>query len=126
MRHAALREDNNATRLHAVEVLRSLVDHIVLTPEDGELRIDVVGELAGILTVASKPGAPDGKNGAEREADRAHRAYPGPNKRKSRPSGAASACELISQTEIWLRGEDLNLRPSGYERQPITRFGKLF
>ena len=40
--HAALQEEGDTRRLRAVEVLRSLVDRIVLTPEDGELRIDVV------------------------------------------------------------------------------------
>lgn len=51
---AALQEENDARRLHAVEILRSLIDRIVLTPEDGELKIDVVGDLAGILTIAIK------------------------------------------------------------------------
>ena len=98
--HAALQEEGDTRRLRAVEVLRSLVDRIVLTPEDGELRIDVVGDIAGILTVASQPGASGGQAGLLREAKGAHRRYLSPYKGKGRPSRAASACELISQIEM--------------------------
>ena len=56
--HAALQEESEAKRLKAAEVLRSLIDRIVLTPEDGELKIDVVSDLAGILTIAVKAKAP--------------------------------------------------------------------
>ncbi|MGA8156811.1 MAG: recombinase family protein, partial [Rhodoplanes sp.] len=98
--HAALQEEGDTRRLRAVEVLRSLVDRIVLTPEDGELRIAVVGDIAGILTVASQPGASGGQAGLLREANGAHRRYLSPYKGKGRPSRAASACELISQIEM--------------------------
>lgn len=37
--------------LKAGEVLRSLVKEIVLTPKGGDLKIDVRGDLAGILAV---------------------------------------------------------------------------
>ena len=44
----------------ASDVLRSLVSEIVLTPSAGELLVDLRGDLAGILAVASsdkqKPG----------------------------------------------------------------------
>ncbi len=56
--HEALQCDE--TRVEAAEIIRSLVDEIVLTPEDGELRIDLKGELAGILAMSSggkKPAA---------------------------------------------------------------------
>ncbi len=56
--HEALQCDD--TRVEAAEIIRSLVDEIVLTPEDGELRIDLKGELAGILAMSSgskKPAA---------------------------------------------------------------------
>ena len=56
--HEALQCDE--TRLEAVEIIRSLVDEIVLTPENGELRIDLKGELAGILAMSTdskKPAA---------------------------------------------------------------------
>ncbi len=56
--HVALQCDE--TRLEAAEIIRSLVDEIVLTPENGELRIDLRGELAGILAMSTgskKPAA---------------------------------------------------------------------
>ncbi|MGY4567398.1 hypothetical protein ACVWY5_000468 [Bradyrhizobium sp. USDA 3256] len=56
--HEALQADTEATRLKAGEVLRSLVKEIVLTPGDGELKIDVRGDLAGILAVALKTKTP--------------------------------------------------------------------
>jgi site-specific DNA recombinase len=46
--HEALQTDFEAIRLRAGEVLRSLVKEIILTPEAGELKIDVRGNLAGI------------------------------------------------------------------------------
>ena len=52
--HAALQEEGDTRRLRAVEVLRSLVDRIVLTPEDGELRIDVVGDIVRIPAIADR------------------------------------------------------------------------
>ena len=41
------------TRTEAAEIIRSLVDEIVLTPENGEFNIDLRGDLAGILTIAT-------------------------------------------------------------------------
>ena len=49
--HEALQQDD--TRAQAAEVIRSLVSEIVLTPEGGGLQIDVRGDLAGILTIAT-------------------------------------------------------------------------
>ena len=46
--HTALQDDSEATRLRAGEVLRTLVKEILLTPEAGDLRIDVRGDLAGL------------------------------------------------------------------------------
>ena len=48
------------TRDEAMELIRSLVDAIVLTPENGELRIDLNGELAGILALAAESKRPAG------------------------------------------------------------------
>lgn len=49
--HAALHRDDGRTE--AVELLRSLIREIVLTPaEGGELSINLAGDLAGILHVA--------------------------------------------------------------------------
>ncbi len=58
---AALNEalEHESTQAEAMDLIRSLVDEIELTPENGELRIDLKGELAGILnlcTESKKPG----------------------------------------------------------------------
>lgn len=37
------------TQAEAFEIIRSLVDKVVFTPVDGELQIDLHGDLAGIL-----------------------------------------------------------------------------
>ncbi len=52
--HEALRDETEATRLKAGEILRALVKEIILTPEDGEPNIEVRGDLAGILAVSLK------------------------------------------------------------------------
>ena len=41
------------TKAEAAEIIRNLVDEIVLVPENGHLRIDLKGELASILSFAS-------------------------------------------------------------------------
>jgi len=56
--HEALRDETEATRLKAGEILRSLVKEIILTPEAGEMNIDVRGDLAGILAVSLKTKTP--------------------------------------------------------------------
>jgi len=61
--HEALQEESEAKRLKASEILRSLVKEIILTPDDGELQIDVRGDLAGIPTVAGKARTPATKAG---------------------------------------------------------------
>jgi site-specific DNA recombinase len=48
------------TRADAFDTIRSLIDEIRLVPDDGKLRIDIYGELAGILAIAAntnKPGS---------------------------------------------------------------------
>src|SRR3569833_1090757 len=50
----ALQDDTEATRLKAGEILRSLVKEIILTPEQSELKIDLRGDLAGILALSLK------------------------------------------------------------------------
>jgi site-specific DNA recombinase len=50
---ALQRED---TRLEASEMLRGLIDSIVLIPEDGHLRIELRGNLAAMLAAAQKTG----------------------------------------------------------------------
>ena len=48
----ALQREN--TRLEASEMLRGLIDSIVLMPEKGQLRIELRGNLAAMLTAAQK------------------------------------------------------------------------
>ncbi len=50
--HAALNDDE-PTRAEAADILRSLIDAIVLMPEGSELTIELRGDLAGILKVAA-------------------------------------------------------------------------
>ena len=49
---AALQRED--TRLEASEMLRGLIDSIVLMPEEGQLRIELRGNLAAMLTAAQK------------------------------------------------------------------------
>ena len=49
---AALQRED--TRLEASEMLRGLIDSIVLTPEKGQLRIELRGNLAAMLTAAQQ------------------------------------------------------------------------
>jgi len=46
------------TRTEAFEVIRSLIDSVVLTPVDGQLQIDLRGELVGILSLCDTKGKP--------------------------------------------------------------------
>ncbi|MGI9505021.1 MAG: hypothetical protein ACR2RE_18400 [Geminicoccaceae bacterium] len=53
--------DRNAeeNRAEAAEVIRSLVDRIIMTPNDkGQLEIDLHGDLAGILSMATNKDKP--------------------------------------------------------------------
>ena len=59
----ALQEEAETKRLKASEVLRSLVKEIILTPENGELQIDVRGDLSGILAVSLKSNTPAARAG---------------------------------------------------------------
>jgi hypothetical protein len=49
---AALQRED--TRLEASEMLRGLIDSIVLIPDEGQLRIELRGNLAAMLTAAQK------------------------------------------------------------------------
>ena len=76
---------DKASKAPAVEVLRSLIDRVTLVPEDGQLAIVLRGELAAMWHSAT-------------------------NKKRTATNGSTWKCNYR-----WLRGEDLNLRPSGYE-----------
>ena len=49
---AALQRED--TRLEASEMLRGLIDSIVLIPDEGQLRIELRGNLAAMLAAAQK------------------------------------------------------------------------
>ncbi|MER9772034.1 hypothetical protein [Mesorhizobium sp. M0220] len=57
---AALQEDLETKRMTAADLIRMLVREIILTPEDGELQIDVRGDFAGILAISLKSKRPAG------------------------------------------------------------------
>ena len=56
--YGALQEEAETKRLKASEVLRSFMKEIILTPENGELQIDVRGDLSGILAISLKSKTP--------------------------------------------------------------------
>lgn len=47
----------------AADVIRSLVKEIILTPENGELQVDVRGNLVGILAISLESKRPTGGPG---------------------------------------------------------------
>ena len=59
--HSAPQDEIEAKRLEATEILRSLVDEIILTPTEDEMLIEVRGDLAGILAVSLKRKKPSHK-----------------------------------------------------------------
>lgn len=50
--YEALQEESEAKRMTASDIIRSLVQEIILTPGEDELLIDVRGDLAGILAIS--------------------------------------------------------------------------
>ena len=52
--YEALQDEEEEKRVEAADILRSLVDKIVLTPVYGKVEIDVQGDLAGILTISAQ------------------------------------------------------------------------
>ena len=61
--YEALQGEDEAQRIEAADILRSLVDKIVLTPVDGKVEIDVQGDLAGILMISAQTKNPAGERG---------------------------------------------------------------
>jgi len=62
----ALSAGDECNRLKATEIIRSLIERIVLTPEGSDLVVDVQGDLAGILTIAAQRKKPARKAGSEK------------------------------------------------------------
>jgi site-specific DNA recombinase len=79
----ALREETEAQRMEATEILRGLINNVVLRPMDGDFAIDLRGDLAGILAVASGAGL-----GGDVQ------------KRRKPPLRAASSADLVQQVEM--------------------------
>jgi site-specific DNA recombinase len=79
----ALREETEAQRMEATEILRGLINNVVLRPMDGDFAIDLRGELAGILAVAAGAGL-----GGDVQ------------KRRKPPLRAASSADLVQQVEM--------------------------
>jgi hypothetical protein len=99
--HDALQEESEAKRLKAGEILRSLVKEIILTPEDGELQINVRGDLAGILTIAVKAKAPATRaGGSQVELVAGTGSNLNLRTQKGRPVGATDLRDLASQFEM--------------------------
>ena len=61
--YEALQDEEEEKRVEAADILRSLVDKIVLTPVDGKVEIDVQGDLAGILMISAQTKNPAGGRG---------------------------------------------------------------
>ncbi len=64
--YASLQTNTKELQLAASAAFRSLIDEIVLTPENGELKIDVRGDLAGILGMSLKRKNPASSAGSSR------------------------------------------------------------
>ncbi|MCJ1901452.1 hypothetical protein MR829_13850, partial [Paracoccus versutus] len=52
--YETLQGDDETQRIEAAEIIRSLIDRIVLTPGADRIEIDVQGDLAGILTLSAQ------------------------------------------------------------------------
>ena len=61
-------EGAESKRFEAAEVIRSLIEAILLVPEGGELKIDVRGDLAGILAIALERKKPASRAGSSKAA----------------------------------------------------------
>ena len=110
--HVALGEDDGEGRAAAAELLRTLVDKIVLTPVDGRLEINVHGDLASILAIAHEKSSRTENDDASQAPAREKRSRFNVHKSKGRPlSGAAYVAELAKQVKLVAGARfDLKLR----------------
>lgn len=60
----ALQDEDEEKRTEAADIIRTLVEDIVLTPVGGKVEIDVRGDLAGILTLSVQTKNPAGRAGS--------------------------------------------------------------
>lgn len=67
--YRALEHDDENKRFEAAEVIRSLIEAIILVPEGSELKIDVRGDLAGILAIAVERKKPASRAGSSNICD---------------------------------------------------------
>jgi site-specific DNA recombinase len=106
--HLALGAGEEEDRTEAAERLRSIVSKIVLTPEDGQLAVDVHGDLAGILAIAqakvSSAGAGEAISQVKLVAG--NRSQLNLQKKKGRPRRAANVADIVQQVKL-VEGEDL-------------------
>ena len=86
--HEALADP--ATKDEAFSIIRTLIDEVRLVPENGELRVEIRGALAGILSLSA-------------------------TNNKTARVGRTVLFLFCYRKSSWLRGHDLNVRPSGYE-----------
>ncbi len=54
--------DDPQAKHEAFEIIRTLIDEVRLTPDDGTLRIDLKGELAGIISICNEQKSPGQKD----------------------------------------------------------------
>jgi site-specific DNA recombinase len=100
--HLALGAGDDQDRAEAAERLRSLINKIVLTPENGRLAIDVHGDLAGILAIAHAKAPPAGADGVVSRGrvvarTQSHRNVP---KSKGPGDGMADVAEIAQQVKL--------------------------
>ena len=84
------------SRMQAGDVLRSLIKAIMLTPaEDGGIEIDVQGDLAGILWIASKAKRPSDVDGLVGEVERVAGYRGVPNSQFEMVAGTRNLLKLV-------------------------------